>query len=263
MRVSLILAALCAVCFTNCESGTPKNGEGKDLARLESVRAEAKIPPRQKAVETVTFTSADGVVLEGSWFAPSSDAAPAVLCLHQWRSDRSKYAAFAAQLQKEGYAVLTLDLRGHGGSTAKSDGSAVAPDRVALPDVKAALAFLRAQKTVDPSRIGIVGASYSSSNALLAAADDAGVKTLLLLSPGMNYFNVLPIEAAVKKYTGSMLAVASAKDVRSADAVKKISTLAPSKSTAQMYDDAGHGTDMFDAKVGLERVLITFLGTHL
>lgn len=216
----------------------------------------------QSGSEEVRFTTTDGIVIAGTLYEAGSNA-PAVLCLHQWRSDRSSFATLAKKLQSEGFTVLTIDMRGYGGSTKTSDGRSIRPDRKAGADIEAALKFLRGRGTVDDGRIGIIGASYGSSNAVIHAAEDKTIRALVLLSPGLNYFNELPTEAPVAQYRGRpMLVVASSEDLRSVETVNAYREI-DAGIESQMYDDAGHGTDILDAEVGLDRAILGFMKKNL
>jgi pimeloyl-ACP methyl ester carboxylesterase len=71
----------------------------------------------------VPITTVDGVELDGTYFRslkPSRDV-PCVLLVHKFGGDRSKsdWIQLAEMLQQSpaGFAVLTFDFRGHGGST--------------------------------------------------------------------------------------------------------------------------------------------------
>jgi pimeloyl-ACP methyl ester carboxylesterase len=212
--------------------------------------------------EQVDFTTSDGVRISGTLYAAGSKA-PAVLCLHQWRSDRASFAALARTLQAAGFTVLAIDMRGYGGSTRTSAGAAVRPDRKAKADVEAAIAFMRKHASVDPARIGIIGASYGSSNALQYAAGDSRVKTLVLLSPGLNYFNELPTEDAARSWGARpMLAVASSEDVRSVETLQAYAKLASGAQT-QLYENAGHGTDMLTSARGIDKLITDHLKKNL
>jgi pimeloyl-ACP methyl ester carboxylesterase len=51
---------------------------------------------------------------------------PTVILLHMLGKDRSTWSNFASTLsQKEGYAVLSIDLRGHGESVKQNNGNAL------------------------------------------------------------------------------------------------------------------------------------------
>lgn len=66
----------------------------------------------------VAITSVDFVDLEGTYYRGKGRDTPCVLLVHKWGSDRAKggWDELARALQKEGFAVLTFDLRGHAGS---------------------------------------------------------------------------------------------------------------------------------------------------
>ncbi|MCZ7556658.1 MAG: alpha/beta fold hydrolase [Bacteroidia bacterium] len=212
--------------------------------------------------EEVTFTTSDGVRISGTLYTAGSKA-PAVLCLHQWRSDRASFAGLARTLQAAGITVLAIDMRGYGGSTRTSGGASVRPDRKARADVEASIAFMRQHASVDPARIGIIGASYGSSNALQYAAADSRIKTLVLLSPGLNYFNELPTEDAARTWGARpLLAVASSEDVRSVETLQAYAKLASGAQT-QLYENAGHGTDMLHSARGLDGLIAQHLKKNL
>jgi pimeloyl-ACP methyl ester carboxylesterase len=254
-RNGLLTLALSALLLMHCQSKS-------DGAASESAAVGAAASTMKGGTEDVRFTTSDGVVITGTLYAAGAKA-PAVLCLHQWRSDRGSFASLARGLQQAGFTVLAIDMRGYGGSLKTADGKSVRPDRKARLDVEAAVSFLRGHASVDPARIGIIGASYGSSNALLYAAGDASVKALVLLSPGLNYFNELPTEDAIKKVASRpIFAVASKEDVRSVETLDAYAKVAKSM-RAERYDNAGHGTDILAANVGLERAIVEFLKKNL
>jgi pimeloyl-ACP methyl ester carboxylesterase len=73
----------------------------------------------------VPITTADGVELDGTYYRnpKAGRDAPCVMMVHKFGADRSKndWVALALKLQESGFAVLTFDLRGHGGSTQLSN----------------------------------------------------------------------------------------------------------------------------------------------
>jgi dienelactone hydrolase len=261
---SALLLALTFAVVSSCRtkpsatvSNTPSN-----TASSNTVTA----VPSSGGEQKVTIDSPDGLKLVGTLYPAEKPNSPAVLLLHQWQSDRHSYDAFATRLQAKGFAVLSVDGRGFGESTKMADGKNVAPERTdaavrtMLSDVGAAFDYLRKQKNVDPERVGIVGASYGSSLAIIYAAYRSNVKAVVLLSPGLNYFGNMQTEPAVKKYAdrGPLLLVAAADDAESASAVKTLKGDDP-KAEDKVYDQNGHGTGLFTAGVGLEDLLENFL----
>jgi hypothetical protein len=72
------------------------------------------------AGDKVKFKSVDEVDLHGTFYASDKrQKAPAVMIIHAIgdSSRRKEYSELAAKLQKDGFSVLTFDLRGHGQST--------------------------------------------------------------------------------------------------------------------------------------------------
>jgi len=264
-RFPLITAVMLVLFLTNCQSGEGgehADGIDGDASSQLAASAAQKVTPATAAGEDVQFTTSDGVVIAGTLYS-AGEGSPAVLCLHQWRSDRTSFAALAGKLQKKGFTVLTIDMRGYGGSTRTEAGKRIRPDRRAQKDIEAALDFLRSHPTADAARVGIVGASYGSSNALIYAANDTDISALVLLSPGLNYFNELPTEAPLKAYSGRpLLVAASSEDLRSVETVETYRRIAPGMAV-EMYEGAGHGTDILDAGVGLDAVITAFLKKNL
>lgn len=118
---ALFLAGLVAVFFVAATQAQPPGGASK-IAPQASPAPPSTIDPTRVRVP---ITTADGVELDGTYFRspkPGRDA-PCVILVHRFGSDRSKndWVDLARALQAEGFAVLTFDLRGHGGSTQLSN----------------------------------------------------------------------------------------------------------------------------------------------
>lgn len=108
--------------------------------------------------------AADGTLLAATYLrGPRSDA-PAVVLAHGFAAHRKKpaYAYLADELTRHVH-VLSVDLRGHGGS----DGSSTLGDREAL-DVAAAIRWLRGY---GHGWVAVVGLSMGGTSVLHAAAN--------------------------------------------------------------------------------------------
>lgn len=228
-------------------------------------------PTEGAAPRQVVIESADKTPLAGTFYQAVKSNSPAILMLHQWQSDRHSYDDLAKRMQAKGFGVLTIDGRGFGESVKTADGKTIAPsksdDSVAAmkADVGAAIEFLLKQDNVDPGRLALIGASYGSSLAMLYAADSPKIKSVALLSPGLNYFGNMPTEPAVRKYGNrSLLLVAAEDDKESADTVRKLKEAGASDThEVKIYPKGGHGTGLFAAKVGLEDLLEDFFTRNL
>ncbi len=266
LRLFCLLIFLLAGCGSAATGSNQNNAAGNNAAVAN--------PTPVSTAQTVTIDSPDGVRLVGSLFEAAKPNSPALLLLHQWQSDRHSYDDFAKRMQANGFAVLSIDGRGFGESTKKADGSTVSAGRTdadvkaMLGDVGAAFDFLGKQKNVDPAKIGIVGASYGSSLAIIYAADNAKVAAVALLSPGVNYFGNMQILPAVKQYGSGMerpfFFVAADEDPESASAVKELMNHMPNDGHwATVYDlkSGGHGTALF--ALGVDQELAKFFSKYL
>jgi dienelactone hydrolase len=268
MRIVFLLILLAV--FSGC-GRTVTDSNSTAPARNQEIVTNAASGTPARGVQTVTIDSPDGVRLIGTFFEAAKPNSPALLLLHQWQSDRHSYDDFAKRMQEKGFNVLSIDGRGFGESTKTADGKTVATERTdaavkgMLGDVGAAFEFLSKQSNVDPTRIGIVGASYGSSLAIIYSADDPRVKAVALLSPGLNYFGNMATEPAITKYGDRpLLLVAADDDKESADAARKLKeTAASDKYEVKIYGSGGHGTGLFGAKLGLEDLLNGFFTKNL
>jgi dienelactone hydrolase len=225
------------------------NGNAKTATSPAPMPAGSSDPD---APQMVSFVTEDGVTIVGDLYLPDKTPAPAILALHQWSSGRGSYKEFAKVMRKEGFVVLAIDGPGFGESIRGEDGK-VEPNWTLTDAITGALDQLESQPAVDALRIGVVGASYGASNALIYAADyPADVRSVALLSVGLNYNDTLPTEPAMKEYGNRpLLMVAARDDADSAAATEKLSTLAKnSKYEVKIYDAGGHGTALLADSVG-------------
>jgi uncharacterized protein len=88
------------------------------------------------------------------------------------------FLVLADQLTRAGVAVLRLDDRGIGGS---GGSTATATNDDIVADALAAVAYLRGRPEIDAARVGIVGHSWGSLVAALAAARSESVRFIVSL----------------------------------------------------------------------------------
>ena len=214
-------------------------------------------------VQTVNFPTDDGVSIVATYYTPSkaisnnTTTTPTVILLHMLGKDRSTWNTFASTLsQKEGYAVLSIDLRGHGESVKQNNGNALSfqsftPDdyNKMVLDVKAAKQFLITNKNANPNNISIVGASIGANVAINYAALDPTTKSVVLLSPGLNYRGVSTEEAITKyKNNNSVYIAATEGDSEAAEGSKILCEKINCDGNLKIYSGGGsnsHGTNMF------------------
>ncbi|MCH7768843.1 MAG: alpha/beta fold hydrolase [Nitrospinae bacterium] len=215
----------------------------------------------------VVLRAVDGVGIAATYYPPKSPGQkPSVILLHMLNRTRSDWADFALALAQTDYAVLAIDLRGHGEST-REVGSwrefTPADFRAMVRDVEAAHEYLQDTPEADSERLAVIGASIGANVALLYGSRDPSVKTLVLLSPGLDYRGVTTAEA-MKTYGGRpVLIAASREDAYSAQSSSTLDSLARGRHRLILYNGAGHGTRMFRKVPELKTTLLEWLGSTL
>jgi len=122
----------------------------------------------------VVIDSSPGVRLAATYWSGPSDDAPAILLLHGNGGSRAGAGDTALLLNRNGYAVLAIDFRGHGQSTpaGKSFGLFEAED------AWAAFRWLRSRSPT--GRIGVIGYSLGGAAALLGSQGPVPADALVL-----------------------------------------------------------------------------------
>lgn len=213
----------------------------------------------QVRTHRVTFRTADGVLLSGTFFEASPKPAPAVVLVHMLVRTRRDWEPVASRLASEGIAALTFDLRGHGESTPSPTEEGARPPAM-VRDVAAARQFLGTRSDVLHDRIGLAGASLGANLALLAAAADPTIRAVALLSPTLDYRGVR-IEQAARKFTRPMLLVASREDAYAWRTVRELTNPRQKdivNRESLVLDQAGHGTVMFRRDGRLVQSIVDF-----
>lgn len=139
------------------------------------------------------FNTYDLVRLHASFELPTGVPAPipAVLLLHGYGEDRTVWDAFSKQLLSRGWAVMTVDLRGHGESKAKNRQpiQATAEWRFSSQefpqDLDPSLDWLKAQPRIDNSKIVVIGSDVGANLALIASGRFPEVRTVVAINPNL------------------------------------------------------------------------------
>jgi uncharacterized protein len=140
-----------------------------------AARAYVPTPQLGATFEEVSFTTSDGLQLQG-WYVPSKNGA-AVISFPGRKGPQKP----ARLLAGHGYGALLFDRRGEG----ESEGDPNALGWAGSRDVKAAIAFLRARPDVDRDRVGGVGLSVGGEVLLQTAAETDELKAVVSEGAGM------------------------------------------------------------------------------
>ncbi len=158
--------------------------------------------------ESIGLKTEDGVSLSATYYAPKEEHAPGALLVHDAGADRKQMNDIALSLNKQGFGVLSLDLRGHGESRSEKfdwkkldDAGRQALWQLAPKDVDAAARWLLERKEILPTNLNLVG--YRSGCALVArhAERDENVVSLTLLSPKPQDFG-FDVQGTLQRVTG-------------------------------------------------------------
>jgi pimeloyl-ACP methyl ester carboxylesterase len=214
----------------------------------------------------VSFETSDGFALKGDLTSSADAKAPVAILLHMYRSDRGAWAPLVPELAAAGFTVLAIDQRAPGESK-QQRGERV--DVASIPraqfgemvrhgvrDVRAAVRYL-ARQGLATDRIVLIGASYGCSVSLLSAQAVEGVRALVLLSPGTNYFGV-DVGAAASSFPGPVLIVAAEDDRPSVESARVIAARHQGDGDLEIYRSGGHGTRLFGPRPQLKQRIVEF-----
>jgi uncharacterized protein len=140
-----------------------------------SARAYVPAPQLGAAHEQISFTTGDGLRLEG-WYIPSRNGA-AVISFPGRKGPQKP----AKLLARHGYGVLLFDRRGEG----ESDGDPNLLGWQGTRDIEAAIAFLKARPEVDDGKIGGLGLSVGGEMMLQEAAENDQLRAVVSEGAGI------------------------------------------------------------------------------
>jgi pimeloyl-ACP methyl ester carboxylesterase len=280
MANTAILSLLAA-----CTVSTPTPTITSPASKLPTVTAQPSIAPSETAISTSPPTSfplpvtsgtitatpgvqvedglkilvGEGVDLAGTFYTPVQVAPPwpAVLLLHMANGNRHDWGDFPQKLGAAGYAVLAIDLRGHGDSGGSRDWSK------GPQDTAQAWGYLARLQGVDAQRTAIIGASIGANLALVQGAAEESIRTVVLLSPGLSYFGVSSVEAMKGFGDRPVLILASSEDSYAAESSRQLKQMAKGPAELQMLDGAGHGTQMLTAQPDLTQQILDWLAKYV
>ena len=152
------------------------------------MRQTVPAPTLGAAYEDVSFTTSDGLELQG-WYVPSKNGA-AVIAF----PGRSGPRAHTRMLASHGYGVLLFDRRGEG----MSDGDSNLLGWGADKDILAAVEYLQSRPDVDPDRIGGIGLSVGGELMLQAAAESDELAAVVSEGAGSRMFSEMMEDQACR-----------------------------------------------------------------
>lgn len=132
----------------------------------------------------VEFRNSRGLKIVGTLDLPnSSGPSPGVIALHGFGGTKDSNKEWGEILNPLGIAVLRIDFSGSGLSEGKFEDKTITEF---IDDAISAIDYLSDLPQIDKNKIGIVGHSAGAFTALLVAARDRRIKTLIASVPGVH-----------------------------------------------------------------------------
>lgn len=146
---------------------------------------------RDDVGEAVRVVTRDKVTLAGSYFPPRTRGGkkvPGALLVHDAGADRSTVLDMAVYLQRKGFGVLTVDLRGHGESATKDlvwkdmdEDARESTWAFASRDIQAAATHLLKRDEVHAANLSLVGVGSGAALALRHAMEADSARAVVLV----------------------------------------------------------------------------------
>ena len=129
--------------------------------------------------------------LSSTYVYPTGDwdaELPGVGVFHGFSSSKEMMWPIVKILARNGFAVLSVDLQGHGQSTGSlgEDGDSEFSSNSLANDGITAVAFLRSQKEVNSTIIGLVGHSMGASTSIATSFEDDSIRSNVLIGNDLN-----------------------------------------------------------------------------
>ena len=240
-------------------------------------------PGRAYPISAVSFSSIDSVEVSALFgTAQADELLPVVILLHDLGGNKSDWLSatdtYVALLER-GYAVLAIDMRGHG-QTPLPDARQVLELidlELSFLDVHAALVWLQSQSKVDVSRIAVVGTGSGGNVAYVSSGRMPElIKTGVSLSPGLwgaASLEPLVIGAGLEPFgPRSMLFMAGDQDqIQAGDVILSYAEFARSleaqtaepKDVRVFPDSADHGFALLDNVAEAQDLFFLWLEENL
>ncbi len=144
------------------------------------------------ASSRVRLVTRDMVTLAADYFAPKKKGsrAPGSILVHDAGADRTQLEGLAEYLQKRGFGVLIVDLRGHGESATEEYAWDKLDEKdrgiawsLAGRDLDAAAEFLEEKPEIHSAHLSLIGIGDGCSLVLRHAIEDANTQAVVLVGP--------------------------------------------------------------------------------
>ena len=229
------------------------------------VGSTATKPPE---ADSIVLTASDSVKVAGFWFDCYEDGAPAVLLLHDHGRDHFAWGSLWPPLQRFGFHVLALDLRGHGASRE------LAPEKYEMVvrrdatvfremvlDAQAGIRYLEREKKIRPERIVVIGGELGCGVGLALMAAEPRLRGMVALGPGKFEYGFQTLDL-VPKYGQRPMLIFSSKEALDRGPQALADALKSQKAPVKLEVFVGspwRGTAMLNQPIMAEKTIIQWL----
>ena len=212
---------------------------------------------KEETITNIDLNTEDNIKIKGTFFK-GNKGMPSLILLHMLDRNRKDWNEFALSLQMIGFNVISIDFRGHGESGLSWKKFSDGDFNNMISDVKVANDYLIKQGL--NNNVAIIGASIGANIALNYAANYSKVKTIILLSPGLDFRGV-KTKDSIKQFKNPVLIVAAEDDSYSADSSKTLNS-SSKNSTLKIYNGSEHGTQLL-MKTDVDKLIADWLKENL
>ena len=222
-------------------------------------------------IREITVESRDGLNMTVQFYYPKAKSKyPTVLLVPMLGKCSSSWNNFIPVLLDNGFAICSTCLRGHGRSVRMKDGREIfhqnmkEQDWKKIPeDLTDLIDFVSKDKFVEPERLGIVGASIGANVGIITASRYPNkIKTLIALSPGINYKGLETLEPA-KNLKIPVLIAAGSKDDYAYKSSNQLNEVVKTTHNLLIYKNSEHGSDLLNKSEDLQRKIVDWLDEYL
>lgn len=207
-------------------------------------------PLPEAAGRLVTFRSFDGRTVTALYVEARQRPAPAVVLVPMLGGRKEDWQLLADRLAAADITALAVDLPGAVAPMASNELGAW------HSVVGAGVEYLFSSGDVHASAIGVAGASLGASLAVIAAASDARVRSLALVSPSLDYRGVR-IEGFFRQYGGRpAFLLASRQDPYAVRSVRELAGGSDGLREVHWAEAAAHGTALLGREPDLARAVV-------
>jgi carboxymethylenebutenolidase len=200
----------------------------------------------------VSYKSGDETVNAVLYTPQGKGPFPALVVIHEWWGLNDWVKEQASKLADQGYVTLAIDLYRGKVATTPDEAHEImrgVPSDRANRDLLGAASFLRAQKNVNPDKLGDIGWCMGGGYALDLAIADPKLKAAVI-----NYGHLASDQATLQKIHAAILGIFGGQDrgIPAADVKKFESDLKAQGKTVEIkiFPDAGHAFENPNNKQG-------------